>query len=87
MKAAHHHTFYCSESSSGVNKILSIPGVKCVLTEQLNQDPLEAFFGRRRMSCGRNDNPSVNTFLKNYSFSQPPCSHLEETAGARRDRS
>jgi hypothetical protein len=44
---------------------LSIPGVKCVLTEHLNQDPLEAFFGRQRMSCGRNDNPSVSTFLKN----------------------
>lgn len=44
---------------------LSIPGVKCVLTEHLNQDPLEAFFGRHRMSCGRNDNPNVRTFLDN----------------------
>ena len=44
---------------------LSVPGVKCVLTEHLNQDPLEAFFGRQRMSCGRNDNPSVQSFLQN----------------------
>lgn len=44
---------------------LSIPGVKFVLTEHLNQDPLEAFFGCQRMICGRNDNPSVNTFMHN----------------------
>ena len=43
----------------------TIPGVKFVLTEHLCQDPLEAFFGRQRMSCGRNDNPSVQTFLQN----------------------
>ena len=42
-----------------------IPGVKFVLTEHLCQDPLEAFFGRQRMSCGKNDNPSVQTFLQN----------------------
>ena len=48
-----------------VRYCLSIPGVKCVLTEHLNQDPLEAFFGRHRMSCGRNDNPNVHTFLQN----------------------
>ena len=33
--------------------LTSIPGVKFVLTEHLCQDPLEAFFGRQRMSCGR----------------------------------
>lgn len=43
----------------------NIPGVEFFLTEHLCQDPLEAFFGRQRMSCGRNDNPSVHTFLHN----------------------
>ena len=41
----------------------SVPGCTCVLTEHLNQDPLEAFFGRQRMGCGRNDNPDSNTFV------------------------
>ena len=60
------HTFIAVKAVVELVKYcLSIPGVKCVLTEHLNQDPLEAFFGRQRMSCGRNDNPSVNTFLKN----------------------
>ena len=45
--------------------LTSIPGVKFVLTEHLCQDPLEAFFGRQRMSCGRNDNPNVKSFLQN----------------------
>lgn len=48
-----------------VKHCLSIQGVVCVLTEHLNQDPLEAFFGRHRMSCGYNDNPNVSTFLHN----------------------
>lgn len=47
-----------------VRYCLEVPGVKCVLTEHLNQDPLEAFFGRQRMGCGRNDNPSVQSFLQ-----------------------
>lgn len=44
---------------------LGVDGVQCVLTEHLCQDPLEAFFGRHRMSCGWNDNPNVHTFLHN----------------------
>ena len=44
-----------------------IAGVKFVLTEHLCQDPLEAFFGSQRMSCGKNDNPNVQTFLQNTS--------------------
>ena len=36
-----------------------VEGVKCVLTEHLYQDPLEAFFVQQRMSCGRSDNPNV----------------------------
>ena len=44
-----------------------IEGVDFFLTEHLCQDPLEAFFGRQRMSCGRNDNPNVQTFLQNTS--------------------
>ena len=48
-----------------VHYSLTIPGVKYVLTEHVCQDQLEAFFGRQRMSCGRNDNPNVQTFLQN----------------------
>lgn len=47
-----------------VRYCLRLPGVSSVLTEHLNQDPIEAFFGRQRMSCGRNDNPSVASFLQ-----------------------
>ena len=42
----------------------SQPGVKFIFSERFCQDPLECFFGRQR-SCGaRNDNPTVQQFLK-----------------------
>lgn len=45
--------------------LTEIPGVKFFLTEHLSQDPLEMFFGKQRMSCGRGTNPNVRTFLQN----------------------
>ena len=36
-----------------------------MLTEHLTQDCLEAFFGQQRMKGGRNDNPSVKSFIEN----------------------
>lgn len=45
--------------------LLDVKGVKYVLTEKFNQDPLESFFGKQRMRGGSNDNPNVATFLKN----------------------
>uniref|UniRef100_A0A1X7TEI6 Transposable element P transposase-like RNase H C-terminal domain-containing protein n=1 Tax=Amphimedon queenslandica TaxID=400682 RepID=A0A1X7TEI6_AMPQE len=44
---------------------LTIPGVKYVLSEHLTQDCLEAFIGQQRMKGGRNDNPTVKSFLDN----------------------
>ena len=45
--------------------LTKIPGVEYVLTEHPFQNPLEAFFGRQRMSYGHNDNPNIQTFLQN----------------------
>ena len=44
--------------------LLSQPGVKFILSERFCQDPLECFFGRQRSCGGRNDNPTVQQFLK-----------------------
>lgn len=45
--------------------LLDIKDAKYVLTEKLNQDLLESFFGKQRMRGGSNDNPNVATFIKN----------------------
>ena len=44
--------------------LLSQPGVKFIFSERFCQDPLECFFGRQRSCGGRNDNPTVQQFLK-----------------------
>ena len=36
-----------------------------ILSERLNQDPLESFFGQQRARGGRSDNPNVRTFQYN----------------------
>lgn len=36
-----------------------------ILSERLNQDPLESFFGQQRQRGGRSDNPNARTFLYN----------------------
>ncbi len=36
-----------------------------LLSERLNQDPLESFFGKQRARGGRCDNPNVRSFLYN----------------------
>lgn len=45
--------------------LLGLPGVRYILSEKFCQDPLESFFGKQRMRGGYNDNPNVQTFLKN----------------------
>jgi len=45
--------------------LLSLPGVKYVLTEKFCQDPLESFFGQQRAQGRRNDNPTVAEFKTN----------------------
>ena len=36
------------------------PGVKCLLSERLSQDPLESFFGKHRGCGGRSNNPMAS---------------------------
>ena len=36
-----------------------------MLSEKLNQDPLESYFGKQRARGGRSDNPNSRTFLYN----------------------
>ncbi len=36
-----------------------------LLSERLNQDPLESFFGKQRVRGGRNDNPNARSFIYN----------------------
>lgn len=45
--------------------LLNQDGIKFVLTERFNQDPLEIFFGQQRSRGCRNDNPSINQCLEN----------------------
>ena len=44
-------------------QLLSLEGPKFLLSERFNQDPLEIYFSKQRMRCGRGDNPSVKQFL------------------------
>ena len=46
-------------------QLLSLQGSKFLLSEKFNQDPLEIYFSKQRMRCGRGDNPSVKQFLDN----------------------
>ena len=41
----------------------AFPGVKYVPSEKLCQDPLESFFGKKRMRGGYCDNPTVQSFF------------------------
>ena len=45
--------------------LLSVPGVKCVLSEKFCQDRLESFFGQQRYKGGRNDNLFAKEFMDN----------------------
>ena len=42
--------------------MLAEPGVKCLLSEKLSQDPLEEHFARQRRSGGTSDNPTLYQF-------------------------
>ena len=48
-----------------VRFLLSLPGVKYVLTEKFCQDPLESFFGQQWAQGRRNDNPTEAEFTTN----------------------
>ena len=51
-----------------VKYLFSLPvdhDIKCFLSESLNQDPLEKFFGCHRQRGATSDNPNVKEFVKN----------------------
>ena len=45
--------------------LFTLPGVTGFLSNKINQDPLEKFFGIQRQAGRSNDNPTVSQFIKN----------------------
>ena len=57
---------FCSIFFSGVDPIyFQHQSVKVFLSEKLNQDPLEKFFGCQRQRGRVNENPTAAEFVKN----------------------
>ena len=50
-----------------VKYLLNYPGMRFVLSERFNQDPIESHFGKHRQMKGGNDNPTVAQFNQNES--------------------
>ncbi len=48
-----------------VRYLFTIPGVKCFLSRNICQDPLEKFFGCQRQMGGTHNNPTVKEFQNN----------------------
>ena len=48
-----------------VRFVFTIPGVSLFLSNRLNQDPIEKFFGQQRQRGGTHENPNASQFLKN----------------------
>ena len=48
-----------------VKFMFTVPGVTCLLSEKLCQDPLEKFFGCQRQRGGVNENPTAQEFCTN----------------------
>lgn len=60
--------FYTTAVKSFVELIpvlFKLPGVKVFLSDRINQDPLEKYFGRLRQQGRANVNPTVSDTLKN----------------------
>ena len=47
--------------------LLSVPGVKFLLSERFTQDPLESFFRKQRQRGGGNENPTAHQFTSGTS--------------------
>lgn len=45
--------------------LFKIPGTTCFFSGNINQDPLEKFFGVQRQSGKSNENPTASEFIKN----------------------
>ena len=61
----HNLCFAVSSFLELIPYIFSIEGVTVFLSEKLNQDPLEKFFGCQRQRGRVNENPSAAEFVKN----------------------
>ena len=48
-----------------IRLVFAIPGVKCLLSNRLCQDPLEKYFGMQRQTGNSNENPTAAEFAKN----------------------
>ena len=48
-----------------VPDLLSIDGIKYVLTDKFNQDPFEEHFGKQRSRGGGIENPSLEQYMYN----------------------
>lgn len=64
-----HNRFTTSLVVHSLNEVIKFllnqDGIKFILTERFNQDPLEIFFGQQRSRGCRNDNPSMKQCLEN----------------------
>ena len=70
-----------------IKELLSIPNVEYVLTQKLNQDPVEQYFGKQRMKGGASDNPTVNEFAYNTNkIAVAGSSMIRDVAGNVRKR-
>lgn len=47
-----------------VPTLLKIDGVDYILSEKLNQDPLEEHFGKHRSRLGGSDNPTIQQYMQ-----------------------
>ncbi len=45
--------------------MFSDPGIKYFLSERIQQDPIEKYFGRQRQRGRVNENPTVAEYMKN----------------------
>lgn len=54
--------------------LLSVDGVKFLLSERFTQDPVETFFSQQRQRGGGTENPTVHEFTYNTSSLRVQCS-------------
>ena len=48
-----------------VRKLLTLEGVSYFLSDKLNKDLLEEYFGRQRVCGGASDNPTLEQYAQN----------------------
>lgn len=66
--------------------LLQLPGVKFLLSERINQDPLESFFGNQRQMRGGNEAPSVSQFNVSMNINRLKSSQSMKVFGGNTKR-